>query len=75
MESSVTLEEIHSLLIEINKKIDILNEKNNTVEEKIINHILFVEKTYNILCKPMNYMKNKIESLMGYPSDKQLEYK
>ena len=49
-------------------------EKNklNHVQEacdKMNNHIDFIEETYTTLQTPLNYVKNKVEYLMGYNND------
>jgi Uri superfamily endonuclease len=66
------MERIEQSLEELHKKIDILLEKNKNVEEKITTHIDFIEKTYSVLCRPLNFMKNKIECIMGVQLTKEL---
>jgi hypothetical protein len=49
-------------------------EKNklNHVQEacdKMNNHIDFIEETYTTLKTPLNYVKNKVEYLMGYKNE------
>ena len=34
-------------------------------QERILNHITFVEKTYNVIRTPLNFIKNKIENMSG----------
>lgn len=48
---------------ETEKKIDLILEKinnNNEICEKMGDHIEFVETTYDIIRKPMNYLTNKV---------------
>ena len=33
------------------------------------NHIDFIEETYTTLQTPLNYVKNKVEYLMGYNNE------
>ena len=63
---------------EIDKKLDVLLEKNRTdnlkmdeikIEcQKMGSHINFVEDTYNVLQTPLNFVKRSVERLMGSSS-------
>lgn len=52
----------------IEKKIDLIIEKQNINDmncKKMSEHIDFVENTYNVLREPLNYIKNKFDSITG----------
>lgn len=51
---------------------DLEKNKLNHVQEacdKMNNHIDFIEETYTTLQTPLNYVKNKVEYLMGYNNE------
>jgi arsenate reductase-like glutaredoxin family protein len=51
---------------------DLEKNKLNHVQEacdKMNNHIDFIEETYTTLQTPLNYVKNKVEYLMGYKNE------
>jgi chromosome segregation ATPase len=59
----------------IDQKIEILTEKYNNIEKdcsKMGEHIEFVEDTYSTVRAPLNYIKNKIEYMMGRDREKEL---
>jgi hypothetical protein len=76
------LDDIYNLILEltqkvnnIEKKLNILLDKNNDIENacsKMNGHIEFVEDTYTNVRAPLNYLKNKIEYMMGRNNDKEL---
>ena len=49
------------------------------LESKFDTHVDFIEETYSTLRNPLNYVKNKVSLLMGYPGTSkelpQLNYK
>jgi predicted nuclease with TOPRIM domain len=76
-EIKIKLTNLEILIMEsfskLERKINEL-EKNklNHVQEacdKMNNHIDFIEETYTTLQTPLNYVKNKVEYLMGYNND------
>ncbi len=67
------IEKFNNLEKNLNKKLDDL-EKNklNHVQEscdRMNNHIDFINETYSTLQTPLNYVKNKVEYLMGYTAE------
>jgi hypothetical protein len=73
----------NSELLEVLKNIDLrlknieyqLNIKLTNIEtdcSKMNNHINFVENTYNRVRIPLNYIKNKIEIIMGASNNNEL---
>lgn len=51
---------------------DLENNKLNHVQEscdRMNTHIDFINETYSTLETPLNYVKNKVEYLMGYRSE------
>jgi hypothetical protein len=62
------MKEIKVQLDRIEQKINIIEQKLDKIEcdcLKMNNHINFVEKTYSIVRTPLNFLKNKVEFLMG----------
>ena len=69
------MEKILIELQNINKRLDILEKKMNLIienngnidvnMEKLNEHINFVETTYSMVRKPLNFIKSKIDCLMG----------
>jgi prefoldin subunit 5 len=51
------MEEILEALKRIEKRLDKLEQQS----EKMSNHINFVQKTYNLVRVPLNYIKNKFD--------------
>jgi len=47
----------------------IINERLTKLESKFDTHVDFIEETYSTLRSPLNYIKNKVNLLMGYPSN------
>ncbi len=76
-EIKIKLTNLEILIIESFSKLESkINEleknKLNHVQEacdKMNNHIDFIEETYTTLQTPLNYVKNKVEYLMGYNND------
>lgn len=63
-----TLKNIQLQLNRIEEKINSLEEKLTKVESdcsKMNSHINFVEQTYSVVRTPLNYLKNKVDILMG----------
>ena len=62
------LEEIKNRLVRIEADIQLLKEENKIVSQnclKMGTHIDFVEKTYEVVRSPLNYLKKKIEFVIG----------
>ena len=55
------LDRIERLLQEIDRKVD----ESNSDMIKLRNHIDFVEGTYSVVRKPLNFLKKRIDGLMG----------
>jgi len=55
------LESIKNIETRLNLIEQVLNKNCSKMED----HINFVESTYNIVRKPLNYLKNKVEGVMG----------
>ncbi len=69
------LQEIKEILYSLEKKITEINNKIDKLDkktEKMDNHIDFVEDIYSSVSSPLNFLKNKIESTMGYENSKNL---
>jgi archaellum component FlaC len=60
-----TLARIEERLTRIEQRLDIITDDCSHMN----NHIQFVEKTYTVVRTPLNYLKNKIELLMGTNRD------
>lgn len=61
------LKDIQDQIQTIENKIDALNKKSTNVEQdcqQMRNHIYFIETTYNIVRTPLNYITNKINTLI-----------
>jgi septation ring formation regulator EzrA len=75
------LTEIADSLKSIEKRLESLEHHLKIVNKdcsKMNEHIQFVEKTYNAARTPLNFLKNKIELIMGTSSTNELpklEYK
>jgi archaellum component FlaC len=70
MESEILkeLKKINTRLDMIENKINSIIENNNNIEKdvaKMNNHITFVETTYSSIRKPLSFIKNKIDCMMG----------
>lgn len=63
-----SLKTIESRLDKIEHHLKIVNNDCSKMNE----HIQFVEKTYNAARTPLNYIKNKIEYMMGSSSNGEL---
>ena len=49
-----------------------INERLTKLEKKFDTHVDFIEETYSTLRSPLNYIKNKVNRLMGYSDDSNL---
>jgi len=68
------IREIKEILKVINEKIDIIDSKVDLLSKKTENvekdcdqmrdHIQFVESTYNVVRKPLNYLTNRINCML-----------
>jgi archaellum component FlaC len=61
------LKDIQQQMNVIESKIDALNKTSTNVEQdcqQMRNHIYFIESTYNIVRTPLNYITNKINTLI-----------
>ena len=56
------LKDIKELLLSLNEKVDKLDKSS----KKMDSHINFIEDTYDNLKSPINFMKNKINTLITY---------
>lgn len=68
-------EKITNLEILIITKFDELNAKLDNINKtstKMSEHIDFIEETYVTLKTPLNFVKNKVERLMGYSGSSSL---
>jgi hypothetical protein len=76
LDKIISMLEILNLRIDtIDKKIELLTEKYNNIEKdcsKMGEHIEFVEDTYSTVRAPLNFIKNKIEYMMGHGYNKEL---
>lgn len=73
--SSEKLDHILELLKSIEKRLIVLEDRLSAVDQscqKMNNHIEFVENTYEIVRTPLNFMKNRIEYIMGSKSKTEL---
>jgi uncharacterized coiled-coil protein SlyX len=62
------LDDILESIKNIEKRIDNIEVKLNVIENdcvKMNNHVDFIQSTYKIIRKPLNYLTNKLEVLMG----------
>lgn len=62
------LQEIKEMLLTLEKKVSELNTKIDNIDktsEKMSEHIDFVEYIYSSISMPLNFVKNKIERIMG----------
>ena len=60
----------------IERRLSVIENRLNGVElsnSKIADHIIFIEKTYDLVRTPLGYLKNKIEFMMGTSQQQQLE--
>ena len=58
----------------IDLRLSVIENRLNVIENgnsKMNDHILFIEKTYDMVRTPLGYLKNKIEFMMG--TSQQLE--
>lgn len=69
MEKTIDLlEEINNRLVRIEADIQLLKEENKIVSQNCVKmgtHIDFVQKTYEVVRSPLNYLKKKIEFVIG----------
>ena len=62
------LKVINEKLDIIDSKLDLLNKKTENVEkdcDQMRGHIQFVESTYNVVRKPLNYLTNRINCMLS----------
>ena len=62
------LHNLESSLNTIELRLDRIEENGKSVEKncvKMSDHIAFIENTYEIVRTPLNYLKNRIEYVMG----------
>jgi hypothetical protein len=70
--------------MEVNERLDIIEEKldrmlqmleeNKRVQDKLEQHIGFIEKTYEQLHTPLTFMKNSVMRLIGRSETSELEH-
>ena len=49
-------------------------EENKRVQDKLEQHILFIEKTYEQLHTPLTFMKNSVMRIIGRSDHNELEH-
>jgi archaellum component FlaC len=52
----------------MDKRLDIIEKKTEGIKQgcsKMEDHIDFIQHTYNIVRRPLNYITNKVECIMG----------
>ena len=62
------LEEINERLAKIESNINCLRDETKGIQKncvKMAHHVDFVQDTYEVVRSPLNYIKDKIEFLMG----------
>jgi len=62
------MNEILDSLKNIESRLSVIENRLNVIElsnSKMNDHIVFVEKTYDLVRTPLGYLKNKIEFMMG----------
>ena len=62
------LEETNQRLAQIQADLKLLTEENQSVKtncQKMGKHIDFVQDTYEVVRSPLNYLKKKLEFIMG----------
>lgn len=68
--STEVLECLKSIQSRLDKIESDLSDMKKT-NKKMSDHINFVENTYSLVRAPLGYMKNKIEFIMGAPTNPQ----
>ena len=69
------LQEINERLAQIEADLRLLTEENQSVKtncQKMGMHIDFVHGTYEVVRSPLNYLKKKLEFIMGSPGEPEL---
>ena len=72
------LDNILDLLKNIEKRIQVIEQQLGNIDGiktdcvKMRDHIVFIEDTYEIVRSPLNYLKEKIELVMGLPNENEL---
>lgn len=69
------LKKINTKIDSLEDKINLLLENNKNIENdcsKMKEHIDFVENTYTSVRKPLNFIKNQIEYMMGNSNQPEL---
>ena len=72
------LDSILDLLKNIDHRVQVIEQKLENIDAiksdcvKMRDHIVFIEDTYELVRSPLNFLKEKIECVMGLPNDNQL---
>jgi len=66
MEENIKL--ILESLKNIESRLTVIEQTLNKNTTKMESHIDFIENTYNVVRTPLNYIKNKVECIMGNSS-------
>jgi len=66
MEENIKL--ILESLKNIESRLTLIEQTLNKNTTKMESHIDFIENTYNVVRTPLNYIKNKVECIMGNSS-------
>ncbi len=72
------MDDIITILNEINKKLDRIEERLITLEktqDKMDTHIDFIEHVYDNVKHPLNYLTNKVNNYLQYSSTNNLALK
>jgi len=62
------LKNIQLKLEDMDKRLVLIEKKTDGIQKgcsKMENHIDFIQHTYNIVRRPLNYITNKVECIMG----------
>jgi hypothetical protein len=63
MDSNILL--ILESIKNIEKRLELIEQKLTSSTEKMNEHISFIENTYSALRVPLNYVKQKVEMILG----------
>jgi len=66
------LDNIIKSLEQINERLEILENSNDSIKEncnKMSEHIDFIEDTYQSLRTPLGYLKNRVNYILGIKND------
>ncbi len=72
------MDDIITILNEINKKLDRIEERLITLEktqDKMDTHIDFIEHVYDNVKHPLNYLTNKVNNYLQYSNSNNLPLK